>query len=94
MQISPLIKTCFVERAYKSNNILGKFPLEAKTHNIKEKRGVLKSEINPENKNLISWQKKIIFKTRLNFLGVTTLPPLRKISSSRFVKSCFEQTSL
>ena len=31
MQINPLIKTCFIERVYKSNNILGKFPLEVKT---------------------------------------------------------------
>ena len=30
----------------------------------------------------------LINKTRPKILGVTTLPPLRKISSSRFVKSC------
>ena len=34
----------------------------------------------------------VISKIRSKFWGVTTLPPLRKISSSRFVKSCFEQT--
>ena len=45
MQINPLIKDCFIERVYKSNNIFGKFPLEVKTHNIKEKRG---SEIKGE----------------------------------------------
>ena len=39
MQINPLIKNCFIERAYKSNNTFGMFPLEVKTHNIKEKRG-------------------------------------------------------
>ena len=39
MQINPLIKNCFIERVYKSNNIFGKFPLEVKTHNIQEKRG-------------------------------------------------------
>ena len=33
----------------------------------------------------------LINKTRPKFWGVTTLPPLRKISSSRFAKSCFEQ---
>ena len=60
MQINPLIKNCFIERAYKSNNTFEKFPLEVKTHNIKEKKGVLKSKINPENKNLISWQKNYI----------------------------------
>ena len=56
MQINPLIKNCFVERVYKSNNIFEKFPLEVKTHNIKEKRG---SEIKgaiQKNKILISWQ--------------------------------------
>ena len=36
----------------------------------------------------------LINKTRSKFWGVTTLPPLRKISSSRFVKSRFEQTLL
>ena len=42
----------FFERAYKSNNTFEKFPLEVKTHNIKEKRG---SEIKREiQKNLIS----------------------------------------
>ena len=87
MQINPLIKNCFIERAYKSNNTFGKFPLEVKIHNIKEKRGS-ESRENPENKNLISWQKNLINKTRSKFWGVTTLPPLRKISSSRFVKSC------
>ena len=76
MQINPLIKNCFIERAYKSNNTFGKFPLEVKTHNIKEKRG---SEIkeNPENKNLISWQyfnKQIMFK----FLGCYNTTPLKK----------------
>ena len=45
MQINPLIKNCFIERAYKSNNTFEKFPLEVKTHNIKEKRG---SEIKRE----------------------------------------------
>ena len=39
MQLNPLIRNCFIERAYKSNNTFGKFPLEVKTHNIKEKRG-------------------------------------------------------
>ena len=39
MQINPLIKNCFIERAYKSNNTFGKFPLEVKTHNIKEEMG-------------------------------------------------------
>ena len=48
------IKNCFIERVYKSNNTFGKLPLEVKTHNIKEKR--VKSKINLENKNLISWQ--------------------------------------
>ena len=47
MQINPLIKDCFIERVYKSNNIFGKFPLEVKTHNIKEKRG---SEIKDESR--------------------------------------------
>ena len=56
MQIDPLIKNCFIERAYKSNNAFGKFPLEVKTHNIKEKRGSeIKREIQ-KNKNLISWK--------------------------------------
>ena len=39
MQLNPLIKNCFIERVYKSNNTFGKFPLEVKTHNIKDKRG-------------------------------------------------------
>ena len=43
LQLNPLIKNCFIERVYKSNNTFGKFPLEVKTHNVKEKRG---SEIN------------------------------------------------
>ena len=57
MQINPLIKNCFfIKRAYKSNNTFGKFPLEVKTHNIKEKRdSEIKGEIQ-KNKNLIFWQ--------------------------------------
>ena len=43
MQINPLIKNCFIERAFKSNNTFEKFLLEIKTHNIKEKR-VLKTK--------------------------------------------------
>ena len=35
--------------------------------------------------------KILITKTWLNFWGVTILPPLRKISSSRFAKDCFEK---
>ena len=38
MQIDPLIKNCFIERAYKSNNIFGKFSLEVKTLKIKGKK--------------------------------------------------------
>ena len=30
LQLNPLIKDCFIERAYKSNNTFGKFPLEVK----------------------------------------------------------------
>ena len=44
------------ERGNKSNNIFGKFPLEVKTHNIKEKRGSENKRENQKNKNLISWQ--------------------------------------
>ena len=56
MQINPLIENCLIERVYKSNNTFGKFPLELKTHNIKEKRGSeIKGEIQ-KNINLISWQ--------------------------------------
>ena len=51
---------------------------------------VLKSEGNPENKSLSFLAKILINKISLKFWGVTTLPPLGKISSSRFVKSCFE----
>ena len=54
MHINPLIKNCFIERVYKSNNTFGKFPLEVKLHNIKEKRG---SEIKGE----IEKNKKIYF---------------------------------
>ena len=38
--------------------------------------------------------KVLINKTRSKFWGVTTLPPLRKISSSRFVKICVEQKTV
>ena len=30
LQLNPLIKNFFIERAYKSNNTFGKFPLEVK----------------------------------------------------------------
>ena len=51
MQINPLIKICFIERAYKPNNTFEKFPLEVKTHDIKEKRGSeIKREIQKEIK--------------------------------------------
>ena len=94
MQINPLIKNCFIERVYKSNNIFGKFPLEVKKPTILKRRGVLKSTENPESKIIKLLAKILILKTWLNFWGVTTLPPLRKISSSRFVKNCFELTLL
>ena len=55
MQINPLIKNCFIERVYKSNNTFGKFPLEVKTHNIKEKRG---SEIKREIQKKINFLAK------------------------------------
>ena len=49
LQLNPLIKNCFIERVYKSNNTFGKFPLEVKTHNIKR--------VNLDKwKSLISWQ--------------------------------------
>ena len=51
MQIKPLIKNCFIERVYKSNNIFEKFPLGEKLLNIKEK-GFLKSMENPESKKI------------------------------------------
>ena len=35
--------------------------------------------------------KILINETRSKYWGVTTLPPLRKISSSRFAKSCFRK---
>ena len=77
MQINPLIRNCFIERAYKSNNTFEKFPLEVKTHNIKEKRGSeIKGEIQ-KNKNLISWQnfnKQNIVK----FFGCYNTTPLKK----------------
>ena len=55
MQINPLIKNCFIERAYKSNNTFEKFPLEVKTHNIKEKRD---SEIKGKKKKKINFRSK------------------------------------
>ena len=59
LQLNPLIKNCFIERVYKSNNIFGKFPLGVKTHNIKRV-------------NLDKW-KSLIYKTRSKFWGVTIL---------------------
>ena len=43
MQLNPLMKNCFIERVYKSNNTFGKFPLEVKP-TILKRRGVLKSK--------------------------------------------------
>ena len=56
MQINPLIKDCFIESIYKSNNTFGKFPLEVKTHNIKGKGGSENKRGIQKTKNLISWQ--------------------------------------
>ena len=43
-------KIVFIKRAYKSKYIFGKFPLEVKTHNFKEKRGSeIKGEIQKKN---------------------------------------------
>ena len=57
MQINPLIKNCFIERAYKSNNTFEKFPFEVKTHNIKGKRdSEIKREIQKKNSLLVIWR--------------------------------------
>ena len=69
MQINPLIKNCFIERVYKSNNIFGKFPLEVKTHNIKEEMG---PEIKDKSRKIYFLGKILIIKTRSKFWGVTT----------------------
>ena len=52
---------------------------------------VLKSKKTQKNEKFNFPGKILISKRRLKFWGVTTLPPLRKISSSRFVKSCFKK---
>ena len=70
MQINPLIKNCFIERAYKSNNTFEKFPLEVKTHNIKEKRGSeIKDKSRKQKFNFLA--KNLINKIRSKFWGVT-----------------------
>ena len=50
-----------------------------------------KSERSQKVKVLIPGKKFNLIKQGQNFGGVTTLPPLRKISSSRFVKSCVKK---
>ena len=80
----------FLERLHKSNNIWTSFYLGWKLHNLEEKSGS-ESKKNRENKILIYQGKILINKSWLNFWGVITLPPLRKIPSSRFAKGCFEK---
>ena len=48
MQLNPLIKNCFIERVYKSNNIFGKFSLGVKTPQYQSKERFGNQKINPE----------------------------------------------
>ena len=69
------------------------FHLGWKHHNLGEKSGSELKE-NPENKNLIYQGKFLINKSWLNFWALQHYPPLRKISSSRFARGCFEKELL
>ena len=54
------------------------------TSQLIDERNALQSQVRKQQAESSENKAKI--------LGVTTLPPLRKISSSRFVKICFKQT--
>ena len=68
MQLNPLIKNCFIERVYKSDNTFGKFPLEVKP-TILKRRGVLKSEEKSRKIKFLFPGKILINKTSSKILG-------------------------